>query len=77
MPTLAAMLVCEECGIRSVGNAWHWIATLAFDPLEDEYPSAVTYCPECAERHFEYSTRRRYLQIARLWRAAQESTGEA
>lgn len=43
-------LTCVECGVRSSGRAQGWQALLGYDPREDEWPEALMFCPECAER---------------------------
>jgi hypothetical protein len=43
------MLRCDECGCRSKSGKG-WLAYLAQDPDEDEWPETVVYCPPCAAR---------------------------
>jgi hypothetical protein len=52
-------LCCAECGEESEGSAQDWVALLGEDPREDDFPSAVVFCPDCAEREFELEARRR------------------
>ncbi len=51
-------LRCEECGWENDDGALGWVALLGYDPREDDFPTAVVYCPECAEREFELEPRR-------------------
>jgi hypothetical protein len=46
-------LRCEECGWENDDGALGWVALLGYDPREDDFPTAVVYCPDCAEREFE------------------------
>jgi hypothetical protein len=45
----ARVLLCDECGCRSKSGKG-WLAYLAQDPEEDEWPETVVYCPPCAAR---------------------------
>lgn len=49
------MLSCAECGAKSEGNAWHWVAFLSSTRTG---PEAVCYCPVCAEAEFGYFSQR-------------------
>ncbi len=50
---------CVECDCFSK-QAPGWIALLASDPEEDEWPSMVMFCPPCAAREFEYALKAPY-----------------
>jgi hypothetical protein len=47
------MLVCEDCGMTSSGDATHWIALLVADENR-----IAAYCPHCAEANFRYFSRK-------------------
>jgi hypothetical protein len=44
-------LRCIECG-RETADGKGWRAYIADLPEDDEPPSVVVYCPECALREF-------------------------
>ena len=46
-------LRCEECGARSAGSAWFWIARVEKAETDDE-ARVVVSCPSCAERRFRF-----------------------
>jgi hypothetical protein len=56
------MLVCEECRIVDQSAGTRWIALLVSGNGPSDPPVVATYCPSCAETHFQYfSLRRRGL----------------
>jgi hypothetical protein len=50
--SLSGVLICEECGRVSSGNAEGWQAVLADDPRDHEPTEVAVYCPECASSEF-------------------------
>jgi hypothetical protein len=54
----AAVLRCEECWCVS-DNARGWFAFGADLPADDHSPEVATYCPRCAEKHFDKKPRER------------------
>lgn len=51
------MLVCIECGAETDRFEPGWRTLLRFDSEQDSFDSAVSYCPECSVREFEFPSR--------------------
>ena len=43
---------CQECGVRADEQARAWRAYRGDVPGEDDQPTVLVYCPDCAEREF-------------------------
>jgi hypothetical protein len=52
------MLRCEECWCVS-DSARGWFAFVADLPDDEDPPEVATYCPPCAEKHFDAKLRQR------------------
>ena len=50
----AAAARCVACGEGRNEDGADWGSYLVRDPTHDDTPSAETYCPDCAMRHFDY-----------------------
>jgi hypothetical protein len=52
------MLRCIECGSETDRFEPGWRTLLLhFDPEQDSFEEAVSYCPECSVREFEFPAR--------------------
>ena len=56
--SLALVLRCIECGAEtdSFEPGWRTLL-LRFDPEQDSFEEAVSYCPDCSVREFEFPSR--------------------
>ena len=52
-----AMLKCIECGAETDRFEPGWRTLLSFDPEQDSFEQAVSYCPACSVREFEFPSR--------------------
>jgi len=50
--TYVRCMSCQECGIHADERAFAWRAYRGDVPGEDDQPTVLLYCPECAEREF-------------------------
>ena len=55
--SLRPVLRCIECGAETDRFEPGWRTLLSFDPDQDSFDEAVSYCPECSVREFEFPTR--------------------
>ena len=55
--SLGLVLRCIECGAETDRFEPGWRTLLSFDPEQDSFEEAVSYCPECSVREFEFPSR--------------------
>jgi hypothetical protein len=55
--SLAPVLVCIDCGAETDRFEPGWRTLLRFDTEQESFESAVSYCPECSVREFEFPSR--------------------
>ena len=55
--SLDPVLRCIECGAETDRFEPGWRTLLSFDPEQDSFDEAVSYCPECSVREFEFPSR--------------------
>ena len=55
--SLNPVLRCIECGAETDRFEPGWRTLLSFDPEQDSFHEAVSYCPECSVREFEFPSR--------------------
>jgi DNA-directed RNA polymerase subunit RPC12/RpoP len=53
----AAVLRCIECSAETDRFEPGWRTLLSFDPDQDTFEEAVSYCPECSVREFDFPSR--------------------
>jgi hypothetical protein len=46
-----------ECGAETDRFEPGWRTLLSFDPEQDSFDEAVSYCPACSVREFEFPSR--------------------
>jgi DNA-directed RNA polymerase subunit RPC12/RpoP len=51
------MLRCIECGTETDRFEPGWRTLLSFDPEQDSFDEAVSYCPDCSVREFDFPSR--------------------
>ena len=51
------MLRCIECGAETDSFEPGWRTLLRFDPEQDSFEKAVSYCPDCSVREFDFPSR--------------------
>jgi hypothetical protein len=51
------VLRCIECGAETDRFEPGWRTLLSFDPDQDSFEEAVSYCPECSVREFQFPSR--------------------
>jgi hypothetical protein len=55
--SLAPVLRCIECGAETDRFEPGWRTLLSFDSEQGSFEEAVSYCPECSVREFDFPSR--------------------
>jgi hypothetical protein len=51
------VLRCIECGAETDRFEPGWRTLLSFDPDQDSFEEAVSYCPACSVRELDFPSR--------------------